>query len=491
MFIILKPKIMLCLLLMMQNTHANDKKKPLEVSDTDWKHIQSKIAPTMTYEESFIKPFNTDSNDFFGYTVAVFGETIVVGSPYEQSETTGINTSDGSDNTGTSGAAYVFVRENGNWVQQAYLKAQYSNPNLEFGKSVAISGNTIIIGAPGDNRAMVGVNSTFGVEEESNSGAAYVYTRIGDTWMQQADLKPSNTYIGSHFGNSVAIDNDTIIVGSYGEHSDGTSQNNDSLTNAGAAYVFSRTTDSWSQQAYLKPSNIDNDNQFGWCVDISGDSIVVGAFLEEGNNNMIDDAGAAYIFKNSGTIWQEQFRIEPSSINAGDNFGYSCAISSDVVMVGARHFFFNATQNAGAVFVFDRTGSSWSESQILSSNNGGNFGWSMAVNGDLAIIGARAETANTASEFENGAVYTYKKINGDWESQSQLTALNLDSYDFFGWSVGISESTIAVGAILEDSSTSGINPAALINGSSNENASDSGAVYSYYYSDDIFVNGFE
>ena len=393
-------------------------------SVSDWINIQNRGASKIITEDSFIKPFNTDSHDFFGWSIAVSGETIVVGAPIEGSDTTGVNTSDGSDNNRVSGAAYVFVRENDTWVQQAYLKPQYTNDALEFGTSVDISGNTIVIGAPGDNRAATGVNSVPINFEELTSGAVYVFVRNGNTWTQQADFKASNTYIGSSFGHSVAIDNNTIIVGAYGEPSDGSSQNDISTPDAGAAYIFNRMGNTWMQQAYLKPSIIDVENRFGLSVAVSGDTAVVGAAYEEGsdgsiNPNAIVDAGAAYVFKRTDTSWTEQARLEPSLINNGDNFGFSCGVSGDAIMVGARHFD-GSSINAGRVFVFDRVNNIWDQSQILSSNNGGNFGWAMDMDGDLAIVGARGETVNTVTEIENGAIYTYQKIAGTWQRQKVL-----------------------------------------------------------------------
>ena len=190
-------------------------------------------------------------------------------------------------------------------AQQAYVKSSNTGIGYKFGRSVAASGDTVVIGAYG---------------EDNNSGAAYVFVRSGSTWSQQAYLKASNVGASDQFGFSVAVDGNTIVVGAWAEDSNTTgvdSTPNESATNSGAAYVFVRNGTTWTQQAYLKASNTGANDQFGLSVALSGETVVVGAYGEDSsttginstpNDNMsVDgDPGAAYVFVRSGTTWTQQ-----------------------------------------------------------------------------------------------------------------------------------------------------------------------------------------
>ena len=172
-------------------------------------------------------------------------------------------------------------------LPNSYLKASNTNTDDGFGNSVAVSGNTVVIGAPTESSNATGVNGDEANNSASNAGAAYVFVRQNDIWSQQAYLKASNTNAGDYFGNSVAISDDTIVVGAYREDSNATgidgNQSNNTATNSGAAYVFTRTNGVWSQQAYLKASNTNAQDEFGYNEAISGDTILIGAALEDSN----------------------------------------------------------------------------------------------------------------------------------------------------------------------------------------------------------------
>ena len=271
-------------------------------------------------QQAYLKASNTDEYDGFGWSVSVSGDTIVVGSPNEDSDATGVNGDqgnpptipEGTNNFLNAGAAYVFVRSNGEWSQQAYLKASNSGRFDEFGRSVAVSGDTVVVGAPREGSDATGVN---GSEGDWNTlweaGAAYVFVRNNGQWIQQAYLKASNTGHGDgdNFGRSVAVSGDTVVIGAPLEDSDATgvdgSQGDvDDYFDAGAAYVFVRAAETWSQQAFLKASNTDVDDRFGFALAISGDTVVVGAAWEDGSATAVNggqgngapSAGAAYVF---------------------------------------------------------------------------------------------------------------------------------------------------------------------------------------------------
>ena len=168
------------------------------------------------------------------------GDTVVVGAYKEDSSTTGVNSTPNESAT-DAGAAYVFVRSGATWTQQAYLKASNTQAGDYFGGSVAVSGDTIIVGATGEDSSTTGVNSTPN-ESATDSGAVYVFTRSGTTWSQQAYLKASNTDAEDQFGASVAIDGDTVVVGAPQESSKAAGINGDqgdnSASHSGAVYVF-------------------------------------------------------------------------------------------------------------------------------------------------------------------------------------------------------------------------------------------------------------
>jgi hypothetical protein len=236
-------------------------------------------------QQTYLKASNTKSNSWLGYAVAVSGDTMVVGAPFEDSSATGVNGSPTDSGAIDSGAAYVFVRSGANWVQHAYLKASNAEAGDLFGLTVAISGDTIVVGAYAEDSNVTGVNGNQTDNSATNSGAAYVFVRSGTNWTQQAYLKASNTEAGDNFGYSVAVSGDTIVVGAVWEDSNATGVNgnqaDNSAKNSGAAYVFVRSGTDWTQQAYLKASNTQGGtpygDEFGFSVAISGDTIVVGA----------------------------------------------------------------------------------------------------------------------------------------------------------------------------------------------------------------------
>ncbi len=310
------------------------------------------------------------------------GDTVVVGAFGEESSAPGVNGNQGDNAAPLSGAAYVFVRSGTTWSQQAYLKASAPGGGDRFGHSVAVSNDTVVVGAWLEASNATGVNGDQGDNSATEAGAAYVFVRSGMTWSQQAYLKASNTGASDRFGISVAVSGDTAVVGAYWEDSNATGVNGDqadnSASHSGAAYVFVRSGGVWSQQAYLKASNTGASDDFGYSVAVSGDTVVVGAILEDSSASGVDgnqaddsaaDSGAAYVFVRSGSTWSQQAYLKASNTGADDGFGDSVGVSGDTVVVGAYQERSNATgvngnqgdnsaTEAGAayVFVFDGDG---------------------------------------------------------------------------------------------------------------------------------------
>jgi hypothetical protein len=372
-------------------------------------------------QQAYLKASNPDAGDSFGFAVAVSGDTIVVGASSESSNATGVNGDQSNNSAFSSGAAYVFARTGGVWSQQAYLKASNTDSLDGFGYSVAVSGETVVVGAFGEGSNATGVNGNQANNSASASGAVYVFTRTGGTWSQQAYLKASNTGTGDVFGTNVALSGDTLAVAAYGEASSSTgvngNQGDNSAPSAGAAYIFTRTGGTWSQQAYLKASNAESSDFFGTSVAVSGNTVVVGASGERSNatgvngdqsNNSAEGAGAAYVFVRSGAVWTQQAYLKASNTQANDFFGLYVALSGDTIVVSASGEDSTATgvngdqsnnsgTDSGAAYVFTRSGASWSQQAYLKASNSeplDRFGTSVSVSGDTVIVGARREDSS-------------------------------------------------------------------------------------------------
>lgn len=409
-------------------------------------------------QQAYLKASNTDTFDQFGASVAISGDTVVVGARFEGSNATGVNGNQDDNSAHQAGAAYVFVRNGTTWSQQAYLKASNTEAVDEFGYSVAVSGNTVVVGARYESSIARGVNGDQNDNSACQAGAAYVFVRNGTTWSQQAYLKASNTVaklncgmVNAQFGTSVAASGDTVVVGAPFEDSNATGINGDendhSAYASGAAYIFVRNGTTWSQQAYVKASNTDIEDEFGSSLAVSGDTAVVGAWDESSNatgvngdqtNNSSVQAGAVYVLVRSGTTWSQQAYLkasntEPSNSGFGDGFGFSVAASGDTVLVGAYAESSNATGingdqsnnsafAAGAAYVFVRNGATWSQQAYLKASNtdaSDGFGGSVAVDGDIVVIGAGGEASNATgvnggqsdnSDMFAGAAYIFSGL---------------------------------------------------------------------------------
>jgi len=402
-----------------------------------------------------VKASNTDSGDFFGSSVALSadGSTLAVGAHRERSIASGINGNQADDSAVFAGAAYVFTRTAGNWSQQAYVKASNARASSAFGYhlQLAADGNTLAIGAPQESSNATGVNGNQTDTSMTFAGAVYVFTRSGTVWSQQAYLKASNTLADSEFGVTVGLsaDGTTLAVGAYAEDSNATGINGNqadtSLNAAGAVYVFTRTGATWTQQAYVKASNTRANAFFGLNVALSADgsTLAVDSWGESSNVTGIDgnqadtsanNSGAVYVFTRAAGAWSQQAYVKASNTRANAEFSRGLALTSDgnKLAVGARFETSGATgingnqadtsaANAGAVYLFTRTGAAWSQQAYVKASNtgaGDAFGSRLALSADgttLAVGGAGEgsqasgidgnQADNSASNA--GAVYLY------------------------------------------------------------------------------------
>lgn len=415
--------------------------------------------------QAYLKPPNNSLLDEFGNVVAISGDTIVVGVDREDSTTDTIihdpDLSETNDLGNSNGAVYVFHREYNIWSLQAYLKAPGNDIQDYFGGAVAIDGDTIVVGAIGEDsntNTIINGDSLSGANDNgSSNGAAYVYHRDNGVWSLQAYLKAPNTTDTDVFGASVDIDGDTIVVGAYQEDSttdaiiSGTdlSSTNDLGFQNGAAYVFVRDGATWSHQAYLKPSETTNNDRFGNSVAIYGDTIVVGADGEDSTTDAIINGtdltsvndsgnwiGAAYVFFRNGTTWTQQAYLKAPNLPDDSYFGQKAEIYGDRILIGAYA----------------------EKSQT-----------------DTIIYGEDLSAVNT-NGTDNGAVFLFKRVNGSWTRDAYLKAPNNDDSDQFGYAVAIYSDMMVVSSPLESGSTTSIIHGSDLSGADNAGMTN-GAVY--------------
>ncbi len=314
--------------------------------------------------------------DGFGTSVAVDGDRLIVGSPFD-------DTLAGVD----AGSAYVFERTGSTWTQEQKLEDITPNAGNEFGTAVDISGTTAAVGAPGDR------SGTF------DSGTVSVFTRSGTTWSLQATLVATDNATGDAFGSAVVLEGDTALVGAPDK------AGGPFVLGAGAAYVFTRSASLWSQDQKLLPGNVGTDSHFGISIDLSGDQLIVGADMDD--NNVGQNVGGAFVYEGGGaTPWVLDVELTPGDGANGDGFGADVAIRDDVAVVGSVNDITVRGSETGSTYVFERRQSSWRQAQkILATDGGGSdqFGYRIALEGNDLFVGAFR--FDFVTEFDAGAVY--------------------------------------------------------------------------------------
>lgn len=345
-----------------------------EDKGSGWNQVQRLNRPTL------------ERNDDFGTSVDLDGSFAIVGAPL-------VDLPGGGGGLGNPtadwGAAYIFQQDmGGNWSFDQELRASDDDPFDYFGTAVAISGDTVVVGARGANLGGI-----------IHAGAAYVFVRGGGgSWSQQAKLTASDGSNLDAFGLAVDIDGDRIVVGSH--VSDGI------VAGAGSAYVFERSGSSWSQTTKLVASDGLSGDRYGGSVSMDDDLIVVGA--RGADPAGMSGAGAAYANRLTGGSWVEEAKILPGDLGASDLFGSSIAIVGERVGIGAV----NSNGFTGAAYVFDRSGGSWSETAKLTADDGDSsdsFGGSIAFDGSLFLVGA---AGGDGVEVDSGVGYLFSLGNG-------------------------------------------------------------------------------
>ena len=352
-------------------------------------------------QPDFVKP-QYARDDLFGYAVAVSGDIAVIGT--KQGDVFGKL---------DRGAVYVFVRYGTYWAFEQKLYAPNGAAGSEFGASVALGGDTIVVGSPEQNQAI---------------GSVYVFARTNEYWSLQKELTPPFGGTKTLFGASVAISGDTLAVGS---------------PTAEKCSIFVRSGTNWNHQTTMSGSDTVIGDNFGTAVSLNGNSLVVGAPRD--GTNATKDHGSAYVFTRAGTTWSQQQKLTASDASADDYFGQAVAISGETVVVGVPRDDVGTNIDQGSARVFTRLGGAWTPQQTLLANDGGTndfFGYSVAVNGQSAAVGAPARNALS------GAAFVFIRNGASWSQQQQLLPNENTIEDIFGFSVSLSGDTVLAAAPL-------------------------------------------
>jgi hypothetical protein len=348
-----------------------------------------------------ILPSDPNAWDEFGRAVAASGDVVVVGARRDD------------DTVLNAGSAYVFRWDGTSWAQEDKLLASDGATDDRFGESVGVSGDVAVVGA---NR------------DDDLKGSAYVYRRAGTSWVQEIKLQAAEGVAGDHFGWTVAISGDVVVVGSHRE----------------TAYVFR-----WNGTSWIGTKLIQSDpsgDSFGRNVAISGNVVLVSATQDDDNGQQ---SGSVYVFRWNGTSWTEEDEIFASDGETYEFFGISVAVSGDVAVVGKATDSDNGT-NAGSAYVFRWNGASWAEeAKLLASDGAANdrFGESLTVSGDVIIVGAQRDTDRGA---ESGSAYVFRWNGTSWVEQAKLLAWDGQTNDSFGISVAILDNLAIVGTPYDD-----------------------------------------
>jgi hypothetical protein len=491
------------------------------------------VATEGITQTAYVKAPNPGDGDQFGAAVALSadGTTMAVGATGEGSASRGVNGDQKNNDADDSGAVYVYIRDKGAWTPQAFLKASNADSLDQFGTNVALSadGNTLVVGAYFEDGGGRGVNGNQADNSIGQAGAVYVFVRRGTAWSQQAYLKASNpgeAEEGDTFGYSIAVsgDGNTVAVGAPSEDSNARGMNGNQADNsavaAGAVYVFARSGATWSQQAYVKsdvPAEFTAGDLFGYSVALNsnGSTMAIGAY-DEGSaagingpfDNTLGGSGAVFVYTRTGTSWTRTAFLKAKEQDRSDSMGAAVAISDDgnTILAGAPDedsltTGINAARSgdsgqtdapddnsAGAVYVFVRSGTTWTQqANFKASNTGKNdwFGIEVALSGDgrTAAVsatnedsGARGINGNQSDDSANeaGAVYLFRRSGATWAQVAYVKGSNTEEFDELGSSVALTRdgSVLAVGAKFEDSAAAGVN------GNQSDNTLlDSGAVY--------------
>jgi len=317
--------------------------------------------------EDLVNAVNKGSNDWFGYAVSIEGETLLVGSPNEDSSAS------------NAGSAYVFNRSGGTWTQQKQLLASDGNQYDNLGRAVSLSGETAALGAP--------MADPLGAD----SGAVYVYHRAGSDWVAGSKIVPLDGGSEEYFGGAVSLSGDTLAIGAMGDGDNG--------MESGSVYIYTRSGQSWSLEQKIIAFDGVLQDSFGTSVSVDGDTLAVGA---TGDDETSQDTGSVYIYNRENGVWSFVQKLNDAT-DVGDAFGTSLSVSGNQLVVGAPKDEVSVA-TSGAAYVYVYTGTNWllkHKVEAPDAVSDTDYGISVSVDGTNYAIGAPGKTNSKGNAYLN------------------------------------------------------------------------------------------
>lgn len=378
-------------------------------------------------------------------SVAIDGDTLVVGSPFDEILL---------NPDVINGGVYVFRRTGGVWAQEQHITGTGN-----FGTSVDIEGDTLVIGSPTE------INANF-----FSVGKAHIYTRSANTWTLQQTLEASDAQPSSHFGGAVALEGDTVAVSAPGKN---LSRGGIVLGFAGSVYIYTRSATSWTERTIITADNFDAADMFGSDIDLDNNTLVVTATGERSNatgidgdktNNSVENSGAVYVFIGSGSSWVQDTYIK-SDVSPVIEFGQAISLYGDTLAI--------TSTNEIKVYVYVRENGIWAKQQVVQPiiipHFSEGFGVSIDLYKDTMVVGAETEASGIPgingdqtdiTGPATGAVFMFARNGSIWSEQAFIKASELTSSsilgEFFGRAVAISKDTLAVGSWRNQSGATGV-----------------------------------
>ncbi len=378
---------------------------------------QAQCTPTLTAQQARLEKAIAGSNDYFGRAVDIDGDWAVVGSH-----------GDDNSNGGDAGSVIVYKRSGATWSQHSLLQASNGGTSDVFGISVAIDSGIIVVGAYGDNLAGA-----------ADAGSAYVFDLNAGAWTETANLVAPSPSTNDQFGWDVDLSGDSILVGSRYHDAPG-------FIDTGAAFAYRLVAGTWTFEAQLVPSVLQNGLESGWSVALDGDTAVLGA---PGHHIVGQvDQGSAFVFQRTNNAWNEISNLSSPGGSGGDAFGNEVAIGAGRIVIGAHLADDTAGTNQGEVTVYSQQFGLWSfEQQLHPSSAAANdeFGTGIAVDDGIILVGAAGVDAEGSN---SGAAYVFTACGGfnPWTEHARILPWDAHAGDWFGYAVGLSGSTAITGA---------------------------------------------
>jgi hypothetical protein len=404
-------------------------------------------------QTSYIKASNPSAEDKFGYRIAIDGDTLIAAAPWEDGGGAGVDPADNNDLSG-SGAAYVFRRQNGTWLQEAYLKADAPRASAYFGGAVAISGDMVAVGETNiEPLFMTGLNTT------AASGSVYVYARTAGVWSFLKRLQASDTTSSDLFGFATLFDGDSLLVTAPND--------SDGADASGAIYRYDRRT--LQELEKVKAGSPLESAGLGTGLAIDGNTLVAAAWSDSSAENW---GGSAYVFVRANGSWVEQQRLQAPTPTAGGTFSEAIAISGDTIAIGEASRPDSLSMLNGSLHVFDRTGTSWERTNTFTAPLPRGFDYfgssivltpsylAVGCNGDSsAARGLQGDMGGTGQPY-SGALFLFARRGKEYELSTYIKPFNTTTDYAFATEAALAGEMLVVGSPYEGTAGAGIDPAA-------------------------------